>query len=595
MWLQSVGGVGQLKVVFDRIIERLLSRLPTPIFLGLIAIAVLFGGFWVFTYRPDLVPIDILLDPRFVVGALIIIFFVVGYYAVQYIRHRPKKTAPDRIGIWLAQIEGDSQDSYLRDLKGQIEGELTSDSNLKNVEIRIYPEMIHNHDEARREGEALNAKAVVWGNLGEGLDGGRVSNLKLTILGGPMNLQTDVQFRSEVDLSGYEVRDVARFVAGYTLLSSGQSIEAMVHFDRILDGPEPSLFKLADALQFGGIASYLATQRSINSRDLLEKAKRYFAKYTNLWSEDRDPLPRAMGFFNLGSVEYRLRDDSSESINEALRLYDEAAKLFSRGGNDEGHAMVQVEVAHILSDLYQMHNQPAYGTGAHIRLEEAAKVIEKEEDPRLYAGLMFERGRLFTRMGYGLSGIPAYFGKAVEAFEEAIEVYHQLGKYPVDTALAVLHWGGARISMEGIEDEQRQGVLDAYKQAASIAYKEGFPGIYAEIQTSICAVLLELPATAPNLQAAVEAGDEALAIHTSGENSIEYARACRNHAQACIAYSSLQKISDDEAVRYLEAALRSAEGALRVVGPNFYPNYHRHACELVDETKKKLTDRGATS
>jgi tetratricopeptide (TPR) repeat protein len=312
---------------------------------------------------------------------LIVVCLVAVYYIVRYVRVRPKKTGPGRVGIWLAQLEGDSRGGYLRDLKGQVERELSPDPSLRDVEVSVYPRALDSHEEAREVGSKLNARGVVWGNLGRGLNGGRVSNLKLTVIGGPMNLQNDVQFRSEVDLGGYEMRDVARFVAGYALLSGGKPAEAVVHFDGILEDPRPGLFELADALQFGGIASFLSTQGSADSCELLEKAKGYFTKYRDLWPEDRDPLPRAMGFFNLGSVEYRLRGDSPEGINETLRLYDEAAKLFDKAGDDEGYAMVQLEVVHVLSDLYQIHNEPAYCTGAHIRLEEAARFIKKEKDP----------------------------------------------------------------------------------------------------------------------------------------------------------------------------------------------------------------------
>lgn len=576
-----------MKALLEKSIGRLIDLLPVPIFLGLVAILLLFGGFWVFTYRPELVPTDVLLNLRFIVGASIVVLSVGFYYMVRYVRARPKKTESGRVGIWLTRLEGDPRDGYLRDLKGQVEQELSPDFSLKNVEVSVYPGVINGHDEARRVGAKLNAGAVVWGNLGSGLDRGQVSNLKLTVIGGPMNLQNDVQFRSEVALAGYEMRNVARFVAGYALLSSGKSAEAMVHFDRILEDPRPSLFELADALQFGGIASFLATQLSADSRELLDKAKRYFTEYTNLWSEDREPLPRAMGLFNLGSVEYRLHGNSQEGINEAFRLYGEAAKLFNKAGDDESSAMVQLEVAGIFSDLYQMHNEAAFGTRAYLSLEAAAQFISKDRNPYRYAKLMFERGRLFTRMG---SGHPMYFKDAVEAFEETIAVLRTNG-YPVETAMALLHWGGARVNMEAVGDEERYEVLDAYQQAVSIATKEGFPEIYAEIQTSMCSVLLNLPATVSNVRAAMTAGEEALSIHTPKEHAAEYARACICHAEACLAYSSLDEVSDDEAMRRLEDGLRSAGAALEVVGPQFYPTYAGRAEKLVKEAKQKIEER----
>jgi hypothetical protein len=271
-----------VRVFFGKVAERLLNLLPTPIFLGLIAFLLLFGGFWVFRYRPELVPAKVLLDPWFIACTLIIVFLVVAYYVVKKLSGRPKATASDCVSIWLAELEGDTKGSYLRDLKGQLEQELSQDPNLKDVVVSVYPGVIESHSEARRVGTEYNARAVVWGSIGRALDGGRLSNLKLTILGGPMNLETDVQFRSEMDFGGYEMKDVARFVAGYALLSSGMSKEAMVHFDRILDNPKPSLFELADALQFGGIASSLATQLTNDSRELLEKAKRYFTKYRGI-------------------------------------------------------------------------------------------------------------------------------------------------------------------------------------------------------------------------------------------------------------------------------------------------------------------------
>lgn len=578
-----------MSVLLGKAMERLLGFLPKPIFLGFVAILLLFGGFWLFTYRPELVPMDVLLDPWFIAGALIVTCLVVAYYVARYIRARPKKTRPGRVGIWLAQLEGDSRGAYLRDLKGQVEQELSPDPNLREVEISVYPRVLNSHEEAKEAGSKLNARGVVWGNLGKGLSGGRVSNLKLTVIGGPMSLQNDVQLRSEVDLGGYEMRDVAKFVTGYALLSAGKPTEAAIHFDRILDDPHPGLFELADALQFGGIASFLAANESEESRDLLEKAKQYFTEYKDLWSEDRDPVFRAMGLFNLGAVQARIPGASTENVNQqALSFYTEAGRLFAKVSHGEGYAMTKIATAHILSDLYQTHNEPAYGAAARRALEEAGRFVTKNSHPYRYAEMMFERGRLSVRMGYG---VPAYFESAVTAFEEALEAYRAVGQ-PLSIALTILHWGGARIGVRGTNDEVRLEVLDAYRRASSIATKERFPRLYAEIQTSICAVLLDLPTTAPNLQAAVEAGEEALAIQTPEESDIEYARACINHAQACLAYSSLQEVPDHETVRHLEAALRSAEGALKVVGPDFYPNYYRHASELAEEAREKLADRG---
>ncbi len=168
-----------MKALFEKAAGRLLNLLPTPIFLGLVTLLGLYCGFWVLKYRPELVLTNILLDPWFIEGSLIIVLLVAAYYVVRHLRARPRKTAPDRIGIWLAELEGDSKGSYLRDLKGQVEQELSSDPNLKNVEVRVYPEVVNDHGEARRVGTEYNAGAVVWGNLGSGLGRGRVSNLKL--------------------------------------------------------------------------------------------------------------------------------------------------------------------------------------------------------------------------------------------------------------------------------------------------------------------------------------------------------------------------------------------------------------------------------
>jgi hypothetical protein len=157
-----------VKALLEKAIGRLLDLLPVPIFLGLVAIGLLFGGFWIFTYRPELVPTDVLLDPWFIAGTSTVVLSVGAYYVVRYVRARPKKTQSGRVGIWLARLEGDLRDQYLRDLKGQVEQELSPDPSLKNVEVSVYPGVLDGHDEARRVGAKVNAGAVVWGNLGRG-------------------------------------------------------------------------------------------------------------------------------------------------------------------------------------------------------------------------------------------------------------------------------------------------------------------------------------------------------------------------------------------------------------------------------------------
>jgi hypothetical protein len=88
-------------------------------------------------------------------------------------------------------------------------------------------------------------------------------------------------------------------------------------------------------------------------------------------------------------------------------------------------------------DLYEIYNEPTFGTRAYLSLEEAAQFIDKENDPYRYAQLVFERGRLFMRMHFG---IPIYAEDAVAAFEDALEIY-RAGGYLVETASALLHWG----------------------------------------------------------------------------------------------------------------------------------------------------------
>lgn len=569
--------------------DKLVNLLPRPVFLGLVVVLGITFVFWRLETRPDALPAwGFLLNPLYIALVLIAVLAIPAYYLVSYLNRRLRPTKPGRVGMWLAEIEGDADGGYLRYLKGQVEQELSKDPALKNVEVRILSRVLGNHDEARKTGERLNAGAVAWGDVGKSLNERGVSNLKLTVIGGPMNLQNDVQFRPEVDFAGYEMRDVARFVAGYGLLSSGRPLKAAVHFDRILEDPCPGLFELSDALQFGGIACSLATRETTDSRDLLEKAERYFTQYKDLWSENRDPKPRAMGFFNLGGVCARMPGTYADNIEEALGHYGEATRLFLKSGDDEGYAMTRLEEAHILSDLYQAHNQAAYGTRAHLTLEDAAHYLDKEDQPALYAKLMFERGRLFNRMAHAFA---FYYKSAVEAFEEALEVYLAIG-YPVETALTLHHLGSARANVEDIGDEERQEVLTLYRQALSIATKARFPGIYANIQSSVCAVLLDCAATVPNLSAAVRAAEEALSAQGPQENPAEFARACINHAEAYLAYASLEEASEDKALHYLEGALSSAEAALGVVGPGFYPNFHGRSDKLANEARKKLEERG---
>ncbi len=569
------------------ILERLVGFIPKPVLLGIGALVAITFLFWVFETRPKALSYGFLLDPLYYTLVAAVILIVVLYYVVSIARARPRATKPGRVGVWLARIEGDDGGEYLRDLRGQAEQELASDPSLRNVDVSVLPREMKDHDEAREEGSRLNAGAVVWGNLGKGLDERRVGNLKLTIVGGPMKLRSDVQVGRDVDLAGYEMRDVARFVAGYALLSRGRPVEALVHFDRILEDARPGLFDVSDALQFGGIACSLATRESSDSDELLDKATRYFTRYRDMWPEESAPKPRAMGFFNLAGVQRRGPD--VEGIKEALRLYNEASRLFDKASDDEGYAMAQIEVAGILSDLYESQNLAAFGTRALIILDGAKDLLDKENHPHRYARMQFERGRLLVRMA---RAVPSYYQDAIAAFDEALQLYVDVG-FPFEAAMTLLHRGGARMTAEGADDQVRHEVLDDYDRALSVATKERFPGTYAEIQTSRCAVLLDLPPTADNLRAAVEAGREALSLQTPEEHDVEYARAGTCHAMACLAYASLQGVTDEEATRHLEDALRSAEAAQEAVGPTFYPNRHRSCIRLAEDARTALAGRGA--
>ncbi len=420
-----------LQSVFD----RLVNLLPKPVFFGLVAITAIILFFWALETRPEVTTYGFLTKPIFITLVSAVVLNAFLYYVVSRHLARPRATKAGRVGVWLARIEGDDGGEYLRNLRGQAEQELAKDPSLRSVDVSVLPREPKSHDEAREEGTRLNAGAVVWGNLGRGLDGSRVGNLKLTVVGGPLTVNNDVQFGRDVDLSGYEMRDVARFVAGYALLSGGRPVEALVHFDRILEDHRPGLFPISDALQFGGIACSMSTLESAVSDELLEKAKRYFARYRDMWPEDSAPKARAMGFFNLAGVQRRGPD--VEGIEEALRLYNEASRLFDKASDDEGYAMAQIEVAGILSDLYESQNLAAYATSAHIILDAAKELLNKDDHPHRYARLQVERGRLLARMA---RPFPTYYEDAIAAFDEALRLYRDLG-FPFEAALTLLHRG----------------------------------------------------------------------------------------------------------------------------------------------------------
>ncbi len=567
--------------------DRFVNLLPRPVFLGLAAVLGITFVFWRLETRPGtLLAYDFLRSPLYLALVASAVLAVPAYYLISHLLRRPQPTAPGRVGVWLAELEGDAERAYLRDLKGQVERELSEDSALRDVEVRLLPRVLDDHDEARKTGVSLNAGAVVWGSVGRGLDERGVSNLKLTVIGGPMDLRNDVQFRAEVDLAGYETHDVARFVTGYGLLSGGRPVEAAVHFDRILEAPRPGLFVLSDALQFGGIACFLATNETTDSRELLEKAERYFTAYRDLWSEERGPKPRAMGLYNLGGVHARKSAAGRGRIEEALRCYGEAARMFDAASHGEGYAMARIAEAHIFSDLYQARNEVAYGTRAYATLEDAARHITKDDLPDLWGKLQFERGRLLIRMAHAFAG---YYEDAVAALEEALECYRAIG-YPLETASALLFLGAARHGANA-GAAGRAEALDVYGQALTVAPKERFPGVYAEIQSSRSFVLAAPPTTPSDLRAAVGAAEEALSVLRPGENPVRYARARILHAEACLAYSSSEGVSDEEAASRLGDGLRSAESALGVVSPSFYPDYHARADFLAGEAREKLEDR----
>ena len=172
------------------VLERLVNLIPRPVLLGLGAILALTLLFWALETRPEALSYGFLRDPLYYALVSAVILIVVLYYVISSARARPRATRPGRVGMWLAQIEGDAGGEYLRDLRGQAEQELASDPSLQDVDVAVLPRGLTSHDEAREEGTRLNAGAVVWGNLGKGLDERRVGNLKLTIVGGPWPCET---------------------------------------------------------------------------------------------------------------------------------------------------------------------------------------------------------------------------------------------------------------------------------------------------------------------------------------------------------------------------------------------------------------------
>jgi tetratricopeptide (TPR) repeat protein len=452
-------------------------------------------------------------------------------------------------GILVMRMVGDEATNSLQgELVDSLNVQLEKDPEGNQIEVHAGRETIGDnaglaaaHERARKIGQSLNARLVIWGRK----IGDKKFYPRITVVNAPEAFSDiserthDAQRIDELRLPEELVDEpfyLIHFIEAFSYYDQENYKEALPHFETALQRRGGSPIEIADLLSYGGLCAY-----------------------------------------KLGSGQ----KGASAKLKEAIGLFEKAAEAY-QGSDRENWAVTQINLGAAYAEL-PTGDRSANLLKAIAALEAALSAETEKDIPAFEVALSVQtEKKLLTRwmqtqinLGAAYAEMPtgdrsANLQRAVAAFEAALRVSNEK-EFRVYWIQAQYGFGVAYGQLPtGDRSANLQKAIAAFEAALRASNEKEFRAYWAVAQINLGVAYTELPTgdRSANLQKAIAAFEAAQRVKTEKEFPVDWAKTQNNLG---LAYAQLP--TGDRAGN-LKSAEACFHAALRVFTENGFPNEH---------------------
>lgn len=372
-----------------------------------------------------------------VIMIILVAVVVIGVQAV-FVQF-PKAFPEWKIGILIANIEGDEKNDIQQDLANTLNAELKKDTILMGIEVKTLPITITEtlgHEEARKYGKKYKAKLVIWGNRSGDLSK-RIIHPRVTVISeeylsaGAAIQDFKAQVIEEVKLLPVSVdRPVLliHFVLAQSYYSQYEFEKAKIEFEKCLELPNKDI-TYENSIRFWLAMTYADLGHYLGKTEYLAKAIDVYRNFLYIWTERNFPIDWAAIQHNLGVAYSELpTGDRARNLSRAIAHYENALRIRTEQDFPVNWAATQHELGVAYSEL------PTGDRDENLKraiecYENALRVRTQRDFPLDWAMTQYNLGVAYSELQTG--NIKNNLEKAIQCFRNALKVWTE-EKFPYD-------------------------------------------------------------------------------------------------------------------------------------------------------------------
>ncbi len=186
------------------------------------------------------------------------------------------------------------------------------------------------------------------------------------------------------------------------------------------------------------------------------------------------------------------RENGTARIEQAIGVYEDALKVFSRKRYPQEWATVQINLGNAYDLMAQRAGGMTYYKKAIEAFRQALKIYTKQLDPDAWAGLQNNIGNELSAMADG-GDAKKNLTQAIEAFHGALTVWTR-EKVPVQWAMAEANLAVSMRQLGDLQDgtEMLEASVAAFNDVLEVRTRDKQPVDWASTQNNLGAALLSL-------------------------------------------------------------------------------------------------------
>lgn len=351
----------------------------------------------------------------------------------------PKAFSEWKIGILVAQIEGDVENDIQPDLVNTLKTELEKDSILMGIEVKSLPLTITEtmgHEEARKYGKKYKAKLVIWGSQGGDLIE-RIIHPCITVISEEYlsakvaNQDFKAQVIEEIKLPPASVERpviLIHFVLAQSYYNQYEFEKAKIEFEKCLELPTKD-FTNQNKIRFWLAMTYADLGHYLGKTEYLAKAIDVYRHFLDIWTVRDFPIDWAATQHNLGLAYSELpAGDRGQNLRRAIAFYKNALEVRTEQAFPLNWAATQHNLGVAYSQLPTGDREENLKRAIEC-YENALRVRTQRNSPLDWAMTQYNSGIAYSELQTGNQ--KNNLEKAIQCFRNALKVWTE-EKFPYD-------------------------------------------------------------------------------------------------------------------------------------------------------------------